>query len=222
MEYRDLLSQEHQQPNLLSWVDALTAPLKSNQALLMSLPAKFDIATAVGQQLDFVGEWVGIGRVLDLPATTGYFSWDDPDPALGWDSAPWYFEASPIIVPYRLDDDHYRMLLYAKIANNIWDGSVPGAYRVWEQFYPGGVPYRFFIQDLGNMEMLQGLVGSTKPVSADAIALLVSGNLGLKPVGVNVQYAYLPDTAGPMFAFDLDTPEFAGWDEGTWATIVSP
>lgn len=220
MAYSDLLSQEHQQPKLVAWVDALTAPFRDNQALLMSFPAKFDIATAVGQQLDFVGEWVGIGRVLDLPATTGYFSWDIV--GLGWDSAPWYFEASPIIVPCRLDDTHYRMLLYAKIANNIWDGSIPGAYRVWDQFYPNGEPYRFFIQDLGNMEMLQGLVSTTGPVTADAVALLKSGNLGLKPVGVRVHYAYLPDTAGPMFAFDLDTTYFAGWDTGSWATVVSP
>lgn len=219
MAYRDLLSQEHQKPLLSAWVDAVTEGLDSNRALLQTMALKFDLDTAVGQQLDFVGEWVGIGRVLDLPATTGYFSFDVE--GLGWDQAPWYFEASPIIVPYRLDDDHYRMLLRAKVANNVWDGSVPGAYRVWGQFYPDGKPFRFFIQDLGNMEMLQGFVGTDGPVTVDAIALLRSGALGLKPVGVRVQYAFLPDTAGPMFAFDLSTDEFAGWDTGSWATVVS-
>lgn len=217
--YSTLLSQEHLQPNLIAWVDTVTEPFLTNQAVLAALPTRFDVQYAVGQQLDYTGEWIGIGRVLDLPATTGYFSWDTI--GAGWDQAPWYFAASPIIVPYTLDDDHYRMLLFAKIADNMWDGSIPGAYAVWNKFYPNGDPFQFFIQDLGNMEMLQGFVNPTSEVTPDAIALLQSGNLGLKPVGVRVQYAYVSGIPGPMFAFDLDTPNFQGWDTAYWATVTS-
>lgn len=218
VDYAALLSQEHQLPALTAWVTVLTEPFNTNAALLASLPSAFDIETAVGEQLDYTGQWVGTNRVLDLPARDGYFSWDVA--GRGWDQAPWFFAASPLVVPYVLDDFHYRMLLFAKIGENMWDGSIPGAYDVWNKFYPNGMPYQFFVQDREGMEALQGLVGVTTPVTPDAIALLRSGRLGLDSVGVNVKYAYIPDVAGPMFAFDLDTPFFQGWGQGSWATII--
>lgn len=218
VDYAALLSQEHRKPMLTAWVQVLTEAMNANATILASLPSKFDVQVAVGEQLDFTGEWIGTTRVLDLPASDGYFSWDTAN--RGWDQAPWFFASSPILVPYTLDDDHYRMLLFAKIADNMWDGSIPSAYAVWNQFYPNGVPYQFFIQDRENMEAVQGLVGITTPVTPDAIALLRSGRLGLDPVGVNVKYAYIPDVAAPMFAFDLDTPFFKGWGRGQWATII--
>jgi len=216
--YASLVSASNEgQPLFTAWLTTLCEPMVTNSALLASLPAAFDVSQAVGQQLDYTGEWVGRDRFVNV-AYTEYFSWDDAD--LGWDVGVWSSPYSPTTTRIALNDTQYRMVLAGGILNNQWDGSIPEAYRIWNSIYPPGSGPFLFLQDLSNMQMLIGLGSIVAPLDPITIALFNSGKITTKPVGVRVQFATTPVTPGSFFAFDTIMPGFAGWDEGQWASIT--
>lgn len=216
--YPSLLSAGNQiQPNFVSWVRTLCEPMLTNSTLLATLPAKFDVSFAVGQQLDYTGQWIGRDRYVDIPNLV-YFSWDTA--GRGWDQAPWSTQYSPLTTRTALSDAQYRLTLAGGILDNMWDGSIPGAYAIWDSVFPPGQGPFIFVQDLGGMQMLVGLGDPVNPVDPVTNALFNSGKIVTKPVGVHVRFATLATTPGNFFAWDLNTPGFAGWDQGQWATIT--
>ena len=77
----------------------------------------------------------------------------------------------------------------------------------------------FFIEDKADLTMNLGLIGSGPPTPI-AKGLLTSGKFNIKPAGVHIA-AYLTQTiAGPLFAFDMNTSNFAGFDNGGWAAVT--
>lgn len=98
-----ITSWHNTRPRYLDTLALLTQPFIDGQNTLAGLSVDFDLDTAVGVQLDTVGLWVGVGRVVDSP------------------------DAGVIT----MDDDSYRMVLRAKIQANHWDGTMeelPGIY----------------------------------------------------------------------------------------------
>lgn len=91
-----ITSWHNDKPLFCSTIALITQPLIDNQTTASGLPADFDIDTAAGVQLDTVGLWVGIGRVVNS-------------------------KESGVIT---MDDDTYRMVLRAKIQANHWDGTM--------------------------------------------------------------------------------------------------
>lgn len=73
----------------------------------------FNLETAVGDQLDKLGELVGIGR--ELPT----------------DNAN---------IPSKLSDESYRLVIKAKIYKNHWDGTREGMEEIFKQFFQN-LPY---------------------------------------------------------------------------------
>jgi hypothetical protein len=124
----------------------------------------------------------------DLPNV--YFCWDNqiaaPDGTLGpaglvgWDQGVWWTPYQPVTGYAILDDDHYRVLLRAKIIANYWDGTVPGAYEAWDALFQG--QYYIIIQN--------GMAAATATFTWDgeprqgwdrsSFALLVSRNNHLR------------------------------------------
>jgi hypothetical protein len=68
------------------------------------------IETAVGEQLDIIGQIVGMSRTLPFEPTDG---------------------SSPI-----LEDSFYRQLIRAKIALNHWDGQLQTIEEAWKNIFP--------------------------------------------------------------------------------------
>lgn len=62
-----------------------------------------------------------------------YFEWGRE--AVGWARGSWKGLYDPETGMVRLPDETYRLLLKAKIGANRWDGTVPGAYEVWESAF---------------------------------------------------------------------------------------
>lgn len=96
-------SWHNNKPRYLDTIALLTQPFIDCQSVLAALPSAFGLDDAVGVQLDTLGLWVGVGRVVDSP------------------------DAGVIT----MDDDAYRMVLRAKIQANHWDGTMeelPGIY----------------------------------------------------------------------------------------------
>src|SRR5580704_14828215 len=87
-DYLSLIIPEHQgQPNYEATITATVQPFIDGQNLVESFPSLFDVDIAVGQQLDYTGQWIGRSRYLVTPLNV-YFSFDTQN--LGWDQGIWY------------------------------------------------------------------------------------------------------------------------------------
>ncbi|MFM0044135.1 DUF2612 domain-containing protein [Paraburkholderia sediminicola] len=214
--YTNLITSEHnQRPRFMAMVSLLAQWAVDRQNMLASIPGLYDIDDAVGSQLDAIGLWVGASRNLDLPLTDVYFSFDTA--GLGFDQGTWLGPFDPTSGLVALPDAQYRILLYATIAANSWDGTVPGAYTAWNTiFAPLG--YSILIQDNQDMTMTVALLGPTP--DAITYALFTGGYLSLRPAGVGITGYYLPTLPGvPLFGFDAENPSISGFDVGCWATL---
>jgi len=216
--YTNLITSEHSnKPNFTSMVSATCQPFADMIALYQVMNGLYDVDVAVGSQLDVVGQWVGVSRQLEEPITGVYFAFDTP--GLGFDQGVWQGPTDPTSGLVNLPDDHYRLVVYAKILNNQWDGSLPQAYEIAEiLFTPLG--FTVFIQDPANLTMQMGLIGQTTP-DALMLALFTQGDLNLRPAGVLITDYFYQLVPGPLFAFDLNTPNFAGFDSGSWAGLIA-
>lgn len=186
------------------------------QELLASLVVKFDIDTAVGQQLDVIGLWAGVSRNVAVPIPGVYFSWDGDNPFLGWDFGVWPDNLAPTDVT-SLPDDVYRTLIRAKIAANQWDGTTEGAYAIWEAIFP---QVNILIQDNQNMSYALIIMGGI--IDSLTLALITGGYLPLKPEGVRVSDYYVSVDTGPVFGWDVESEFLGGWDEASWTREIEP
>lgn len=211
-----LVTSEHaSKPNYMAMLSATFQPFADNIGILQSIPTAYDVDFAVGVQLDIVGEWIGISRNITTPLTGVFFSWDIA--GLGWDEGNWIpnINATELV---SLPDAQYRTLLYAKIVANHWDGTIPGAYAVFNTVF-AGTGFGVLIQDLQNMHMIMALTG---PVP-DAVtqALFTGGYFNLKPAGVHIDKYYLPPVSNvPYFGWGVESDNIAGWGVGYWGVIA--
>jgi len=218
-QYTSLITSEHQSaPNFMAMVSLLAQWAVDRQNMLASIPGLYDIDDAVGSQLDAVGLWVGASRNLSVPLTNVYFSLDIA--GLGLDQGVIQGPFDPTTGLVSLPDAQYRILLYATIAANNWDGTIPGAYTAWNTiFEPLG--YSILIQDYQNMTMGIALIGPTP--DAVTLALFKGGYLNLIPAGVGVAFYFQQSVPGvPVFGLDAENSSVAGLDVGALALIVGP
>lgn len=208
--YTDLITSQHaDKPRFVATVDLVTEHAVNNQALLAAFPTLFDLDQAVGDQLDVIGEWVGIGREIKTPLSGIYFAFDTP--GLGWDQGYWKRPFDPTQGLTSLLDEPYRLLLRATIALNRWDGSLPQAVAAVEPLFPSnGV----LIQDNQDMSMTVAVGGPALDVIS--AALLTGGYLALKPGAVRISYVFTSVPPAPVFGFDMSSTFLDGWDIGAW------
>jgi Protein of unknown function (DUF2612) len=187
-EYLALVTHEHaDKPNFMTTLTQLLQPLADLQVTYGQIASSFDLDTAVGSQLDAVGQWVGISRQVETPLMNTWFSWDTS--GLGWDEASWYDPTQPTDETVILPDDAYRTLIRAKVVNNYWDGSIPGAYEVWDVLF-AGTGWTIDMTDNQDMSMVFTLRGPAP--DAITMALLTGGYFNLRPAGVSATYGYTP------------------------------
>lgn len=216
-DYTSLITSEHQSaPNFMAMVSVLAQWAVDRRNMLASIPGLFDIDSAVGQQLDWIGQWVGATRQLSVPLTGVYFSFDTA--SVGFDQGTWLGPFDPTTGLVSLPDSSYRLLLYATIAANNWDGTVPGAYTAWNTiFEPLG--YQILIQDNQDMTMEVVLLGPTP--DAVTLALFTGGYLNLRPAGVGITNYFLPSVpSAPVFGMDAENSSISGFDVGGWVVAA--
>jgi Protein of unknown function (DUF2612) len=215
-DYTNLITSEYQQsPNYIAMISFIASNYVYIQSLLNSMIPLFDVDVAVGNQLDIIGQWVGVSRNIAVPISGVYFSWD-ADYTLGWDYGTWQPSNLPTSVTV-LPDDAYRTLIKAKIAANHWDGTTTGAYAIWSILFP---TLTILIQDNQNMSYDLAIVGGQ--VDSLTTALITGGYIPLKPEGVRVDTYYIPIDSNPLFAWDVESEYLGGWDQGSWAREISP
>lgn len=210
LDYLNLItSQFRNKPKYEAMISSDVSPSIRVQDLMKEMIPIFDVDVAVGTQLDTIGRWVGLSRVIKIPISGVYFSWDSGS-SLGWDFGTWQNPSEPTEIT-TLPDDVYRIFIKAKIAANKWDGTTEGAYQVWSEVF---TDINILIQDNQNMTMSIILTG--RIVDSLTLALLLDGYLPLKPEGVLVTAYYVPVDDSPGFAWDIENQYLDGWDQGAW------
>ena len=214
-QYTDLLSGHFVGlEKFTQFVYELTQPFLELGQVAESLPLAFDLDTAVGVQLDAVGERVGIGRRLNAPLEGVYFAFDTE--GVGFDEGVWKGQYDPAEGVVELDDEFYRTVIRAKIAANSWDGTNETLSDILDLIFTPELGTYASYEDHQDMSMVVALSG--KVPSPLLMQLLVKGYIDIKPAGVRISYYYTPSVEGPLFAFDIDNKYFGGFDKGVWGT----
>lgn len=217
-KYLALVAGQHaDKPKFIALLSMVLQPVADIIALIESIPDAFDLDKAVGKQLDVVGEWVGVSRTITVPLPQVYFSLDVP--GLGLDEGTLKGPFDPTTGLLSLPDDAYRTLLRARIAANHWDGTIPGAYAVWDALFSAS-GYGILIVDNGDMSMMYALRGPVP--DAVTLALFTGGYLNLKPAGVRVSQYLTPSVPhAPYFGIGLQNESIAGLGSGAFGVISS-
>lgn len=213
--YTGKITSEHQgAPRFMASVAASVQPFADALASLQGMSEDFDLDFAVGAQLDVLGQWIGVFRYLQTPLNNVFFSFDTA--GLGFDQGAWFGPFDSGTQMTRLPDDIYRIVLLATVLANQWDGTVGQAYAAYAVLFSQFPEVKILLQDNQDMT-IELIMIATFGVTAITQALFTSGLLSLRPAGVLETFTII---TGPTFAFDSDTPTFAGFDEGSWATFV--
>lgn len=181
--YLSLITSEYRQsPNFLGWLSIPLLRTDDASAALDSFAAAFDLDLATGSQLDTLGVMVGQSRTVGFQPSNG---------------------VSPV-----LDDDTYRLLLRARIAQNQWDGTIDSLQATWQNLFPGG---HITIIDGQNMTVTIVLSGAFSSITQD---LIENEYIVPRPEGVHYDYTF---STLPIFGFDQDSTFIAGFDKGKWS-----
>lgn len=135
-----ITSQYKNSTKFLSWLKIVLQVVCDVRACINSMVPAFDVDLAIGNQLDTLGQIVGVGRIVNFQPSNG---------------------VSPV-----LDDPTYRILLKATIAQNQWNGQIGSLYAIWNNLFPGGI---ILFQDNQNMTATITLAGAFSSIIQDLI-----------------------------------------------------
>lgn len=209
-----ITSEHNDKPKYMAMVEAIAQCFAEALDVAKSLPAVFDLDDAVGVQLDAVALWIGLSRIVNTPLNV-YFSLDTP--GLGFDQGSWKgpFDSSQGLTV--LDDETFRTMLKIKIAANHWDSTMPSFLAIVARIF-AGTGITVFATDNQDMSMSVYLTGTPPP--AVLLALIKNGYFLLKPEAVRVNY-YKPSVDNaPLFGFDIQNADIAGFNTGVWAVSL--
>lgn len=180
--YSDILTSEYKTTvQFNQWLSVVLNIANDASNLLMFITSAFDLDFAVGVQLDVIGILVGVSRTVPFQPTGG---------------------VSPV-----LDDDTYRLLIKATIANNQWDGKIGSLYPIWKALFPGG---NITIVDNQDMTAIIVMTGAFTSIIQD---LITNGMIVPRPQAVEYEYVF-GDI--PFFGFGFDNAFIAGFGVGHW------
>lgn len=214
-DYLNLVpSSNANQPDFIATLSANVNVCVQIQSVLASMIPLFDLSTPpVGDQLDIIGQWVGISRDISVPITGVFFTWDGTA-ALGWDSGTWVPAGGSTSLTV-LPDDAYLISILGKIAANRWDGTTNSAYTIFAELFS---EFTILISDFENMSYAVVIIASS--IDALTQTLLTGGYILLRPEGIEITDYFI--SPGPVFTWDAAPTAFvAGWDTGLWATALT-
>ncbi|MCW6085505.1 MULTISPECIES: DUF2612 domain-containing protein [Clostridium] len=152
----NITSQHRDKPKFISWLSSSLTILDHAYLAIKSIDINFDLDDAIGKQLDTLGTIIGRERVLTFQPLNGH------DPVL--------------------DDETYRLVLKAKVAMNMWDGTIPQMYEIWDNIFKD---IGLELQDNQDMSFNAYITGYVNQIRQD---LIQHGYIVPKPEGVKVNY----------------------------------
>ena len=137
---KTIISQYANSPILTALIQNLDAYIDQTANIEAFYDLVWNLDTAQGYGLDVWGRIVGINRVLHIPVGA-WFGFDESLPgALGFNDGAGgggaFYAGQTLTQNYRLSDQSYRTLIYAKAAANITSGSIPAINQILLNLFP--------------------------------------------------------------------------------------
>lgn len=200
---------------------------------IVEMVEKFDIDKANGDQLDMLGDCVGVNRSLNFePTALAYSIIEAPGvselekdtdkesqykniktPIPGY--LTYYEDTISGYKPSEFDstkdrlitDEIYRIMIKARIIQNIWKGNALELYAMWKVLFPESMGLQ--IQDNQDMSFNIVLIGDYPEIMKE---LIMHGYIIPKPEGVRINILSFVSTDGlPIFAYDYNTINYSGY-----------
>jgi len=177
-----ITSAHSNKPKFMKVVAIAVQPFVDNQNVLDQMV--YDIDNSEGLMLDYIGEWVGFKRYVDIPLDI-YFSFDTED--LGFDEGIWFAPFDPVSGTTRLDDDSYRRLLKAKVGINNWDSTAVDFNAIMDKVFDGSGVSAYAVDNQDKTFTVK--VSGSVPLILKT--LLDNGLMIPKPAGFTYDIVYL-------------------------------
>lgn len=121
-KYLALVTSEHgDQPNYIAALTALLQGVVDINNITAQFTTDYDLDSAVGNQIDALGQWIGLSRKVLVYTPGTFFAFDTS--GVGFDQGLWHSSLDNTYTIVSLTDEIYRLMLRIKIAINYWDGS---------------------------------------------------------------------------------------------------
>ena len=179
--YLNLITSQHRgKKKYMQMLEVMLSILDDVFEMVVYLDDVFDLDEAVGTQEDTLGVLVGAARILPF----------QPDRGI-----------SPV-----LDNESYRTLLKAKIAQNTWKGGIEDLKNTWEELFDSSI----FIRDNQDMTMEVIVTNIEDQLTKNMIR---QGLIVPRPQGVALNCYFM---SSAVFGYDMETGVIRGYDHAPW------
>lgn len=177
--WRTIISEYSNSPILDTLIGNIFAYLDQTQDIESFFDLIFNVDTAIGYGLDVWGRIVGVSRTLQVPIGE-YFGFAQAVPGAETFGFGPFFAGAPVTENFDLTDPAYRVLIFAKAAANITNGSIPAINQILLLLFPNRG--NCFVTDGNDMTMTY-----TFQFQLTDVELAIVGQSGAlpKPVGVS-------------------------------------
>lgn len=135
--WKTIISQYANSPILTTLITNIFEYLDQTANFEAFFDLVWNVDTAQGHGLDVWGRIVGVSRVLQIPVVTDWFGFEEASPSSMPFGQASFISGTPITNNYALSDDAFRLLILAKAATNITNGSIPAINQILLSLFPG-------------------------------------------------------------------------------------
>lgn len=197
------------------FVQLLIKDQQDQQDVLRDLMQARSLDTAVGKQLDILGDIVGYSRIDVTQELFKYFGFDGgpnsgtygslTDASVG---SPWYSLGDPLARARQASDAEYRLILKSKIVKNVSSATPEEVINAYRFLFGAGM---VTLEEYSPMRVRIGIGKILSPVEKGLLFQL--GNIpSLLPKPLGVEYTYTEFTAGRVLATE-GYPGGMGWGD---------
>lgn len=186
-EYLDRVTSEHRdKPKFIAWLASILTPTDYIYNCINKIDDAFDLDKAVGNQLDVLGELIGVSRTLVF---------QPPD------------------MSSLLDDNTYRLVLKAKIGKNMWQSTKPEVQEIWKGMFSDLQLDLIDNQDMSMTAVIYGVLDELREllIANGYIVPKPSGvrlnYIGKTPLDFK-SYSYMVLCTSTATTIDMDVPKF--------------
>lgn len=183
-----VISQYANSPVIPDMILAFNAALDQTENMDNLFDLVWNIDTAQGYGLDVWGRIVGVSRTLQLPpAGTAYLGFNEAAGSWTGFGQGGFYSGGGVTSNFVLSDPDFRILILAKAAGNISDGSIPSLNKILLGLFPG----RGACYVVDNLDMTMVLKFSFHLSAIELSIVQTSGALPI-PCGVAVSIDQAP------------------------------
>lgn len=135
-EWQTVLSQYANSPILTSMIESFNTAMDQTENVENLYDMVWNVETAQGWGLDVWGRIVGVSRVLRFPGNVSYFGFEEAGSSWTGFGQGGFFSGGGTTTNFLLSDADFRLLILAKAATNICDGSIPAINKILLTLFP--------------------------------------------------------------------------------------